>query len=365
MRILMTTDTVGGVWTYTRELVLGLLESREDVQVLLVTFGGAASAEQMEWLGGAAGQYRKRFAFEVTTLPLEWQGDNAKAYVYAEPLLRRLVKQFAPDVLHSNQFCFGALPVACPKLVVAHSDVLGWARAVRGPAGLEPSDWLATYRTLVTDGLAGATAIVTPTIWMLSDLRTGFGTLPQATVIPNGRSLDPPRVAKKLQAVTAGRVWDVAKGMAVLEDCMSPMPMLIAGETTSPDATYDASKLRRRVMLGRLTAAQTIDLFAESAVYLVTSVYEPFGLSAVEAAQCGCAVVARDIHSQREVWGDDAVYFSDAKSLCDALEKLATKEERLREMQSRAAVRARTLYSRGRMTAEYLRLYDGMVNARA
>ncbi len=363
MRILMTTDTVGGVWTYTRELVLGLLDARADVQVLLVSFGSAASDEQTTWLRGVSGRYRKRFTFESTTLPLEWQGENSKAYIYAEPLLRRIAKQFVPDVLHSNQFCFGALPLQCPKIVVAHSDVLGWARAMHGDVGLPESEWLATYRMLVTDGLMGATAVVAPTHWMMGELRRGFGShfngkLPHSKVIANGRSVDTPRIAKKLQAVTAGRVWDSAKGMAVLENCMSPMPVLVAGETTSPDATYDAALLRRRVLLGKLPESAMIHLFAESAVYLVTSVYEPFGLSAVEAAQCGCAIVARDIHSQREVWGDDAVYFSDADSLCVALEKLSAKEGRLHEMQSRAAVRARSQYSRGRMTAEYLRLYD-------
>ncbi len=363
MRILMTTDTVGGVWTYTRELVLGLLDARPETQILLVTFGGALSDEQAAWLKGVAAHYRKRFAFEATTLPLEWQRDNAKAYIYAEPVLRRLAKQFQPDVFHSSQFCFGALPLPCPKLIVAHSDVLGWARAVRGPGGLEPSAWLDTYRTLVTDGLAGATVISAPTSWMLSDLRQSYGALPPGSVIANGSTVDAPRVSKKLQAITAGRVWDAGKGMSVLESCMSPMPMLIAGETSSPDASYDASQLRRRVMLGKLTAQQTIDLFAESAVYLVTSVYEPFGLSAVEAAQCGCAIVARDLHSQREVWGDDAIYFADADGLCAALEKLASKADRLHEMQSRAAVRARAQYSRGRMTEQYLRLYGSLVGA--
>ncbi len=365
MRILMTTDTVGGVWTYTRELVLGLLDDRADTHILLVTFGGAMSVEQSEWLQAMAARYRRRFSFEATPLPLEWQQDNAKSYIDAEPLLRRLAKQFAPDIFHANQFCFGALPFACPNIVVAHSDVLGWSRAVHGDAGLPPSDWLQTYHALVADGLAGATAVVAPTMWMLHELKRGFGALKRSAVIPNGRSIDPPRLAKKLQAVTAGRVWDVAKGMAVLEDCMSPMPVLVAGDIASPDATYDAARLRRRVLLGRLPEARTIDLFAESAVYLVTSVYEPFGLSAVEAAQCGCAVVARDIHSQREVWGDDAVYFSDADTLCAALEKLATKADRLQDMQSRAAVRARSLYSRGRMTADYLRLYDELAGARA
>ena len=363
MRILMTTDTVGGVWTYTRELALGLLDARPDLHLSLVTLGSAPTADQTVWLHTAAARYRKRFTFETTTLPLEWQQSNAEASTDAEPVFHRLARSFAPDLFHSSQFCFGALPLPCPRLLVAHSDVLGWARAVHGPAGLPGSPWLQTYRSLVTTGLAAATAVVAPTAWMLSDLRTSYGTLPPAHVIHNGRSIDCPRVAKKLQAVTAGRVWDAAKGMAVLEDCLTPMPILIAGETGSPDSSYDSTRLRRRVLLGKLNETRVHDLFAESAVYLVTSTYEPFGLSAVEAAQCGCAIVTRDLHSQREVWGDDAVYFSDADALCSALEKLATRSDRLHGMQSRAAVRARSLYSRNRMAEDYLRLYGSLTGA--
>ncbi len=361
MRILMTTDTVGGVWTYTRELVLGLLDADEAVSILLVTLGSNATPEQMAWLRGTAGQYRKRFAFETTTLPLEWQQDNAKAYIYAEPLLRR--KSFAPDLFHSNQFCFGALPLSCPKIVVAHSDVLSWHVAVRGADSLQSSPWIDQYSRLVQDGLAGAHAVVAPTHAMLHDLAAGFGEQPRSHVIPNGRSVHVPHAARQLQAVTAGRVWDEAKGMAVLEDCLTPMPVMIAGEISNPEGSYDASRLRRRVLLGALSETHMLELFAQSAIYLVTSLYEPFGLAAVEAAQCGCAVVARDIPSQREVWADDAAYFTDADSLCRTLERLAKNQERLHDAQGRAMLRVRSRYLREHMTAGYLKLYRGMVSA--
>ena len=44
MRALVTADTVGGVWTYTRELVTGL--SQRGVDVTLVSFGEIPSATQ-------------------------------------------------------------------------------------------------------------------------------------------------------------------------------------------------------------------------------------------------------------------------------------------------------------------------------
>ncbi len=362
MRILMTTDTVGGVWTYTRELAAGLLDEDASTSLLLVTFGGTHSNEQAEWLQRMRAAYGKRFAFEATTLPLEWQPENQKAYVYAEPLLRRLAKSFGAEVFHTNQFCFGALPVACPKVVVAHSDVLSWARAVRGDAGLPESEWLKTYVELVSAGLQGASVVVAPSAAMLSDLRNGFDVQTALRVIANGRDVRPLRIAKKLQAVTAGRVWDEAKGMAVLEDLFSPVPILIAGETTSASATYDAERLRRRVLLGRLSEAATLELFAESAIYLVTSLYEPFGLSAIEAAQCGCAIVARDIPSQREVWSDAATYFKSADDLKAALEHLAANDEILHQAQGKALVRARGMYSREMMTRSYLTLYRELLS---
>ena len=50
-------------------------------------------------------------------------------------------------------------------------------------------------------------------------------------------------------------------------------------------------------------------------MYVSSSVYEPFGLAPLEAALCGCAVVANDIGSLREVWGEAAIYFSGAREL--------------------------------------------------
>lgn len=365
MRILMTTDTVGGVWTYTRELVSGLLEEHADFSLGLVTFGGTVSAEQQAWLGATRAAFGKRFTYEVTTLPLEWQRDNTKAYIYAEPLLRRIAKGFAPDLFHSNQFCFGALPLTCPKVVVAHSDVLSWLTAVRGPDAVADADtpWLDQYRTLVTNGLNGATTIVAPTHAMLHDLEAGFGPQPGARVIANGCSVPVPRIEKKLQAVTAGRVWDRAKGMAVLEDLLCSMPVFVAGETAHPDGSYDAERLRRRTLLGALTQQQLLHTFAESAIYLVTSIYEPFGLSAVEAAQCGCAVIARDIPSQREVWGDAAMYFHDAHTLCEALNACARTPERLHAAQAEATLRVRQHFLRDHMVAAYTDLYRTVLAA--
>src|SRR6516225_8053498 len=50
MRVLVTADTVGGVWTYAPELVTGLV--RRGVMVALVSFGGMPSVGQARWMRG-------------------------------------------------------------------------------------------------------------------------------------------------------------------------------------------------------------------------------------------------------------------------------------------------------------------------
>ena len=89
-----------------------------------------------------------------------------------------------PDVVHLNQFAFGALPFAAPTLLVAHSCVCSWWEAVHGEPA--PSGW-DDYRDVVRRGLDGADLAVAPTRAMLDALERAHGARPHAVVLPNGR----------------------------------------------------------------------------------------------------------------------------------------------------------------------------------
>jgi glycosyltransferase involved in cell wall biosynthesis len=319
MRILMTTDTVGGVWTFTQELAEGLL--LRGCAVCLVSFGKAPSDAQRSWADEMRDRWGEHFQYHSSDIPLEWMDDNARAYSAAEPLLLRFAAEFVPDLVQSNQFCFGALPLAVPRIVVAHSDVLSWADACRG-GRLEDSPWLRQYRSLVQDGLTDADAITAPTEWMLQALARNFRLPKDASVIPNGRTLAPSGTrSRKQQAVIAGRLWDEAKNIAMLRDLQSPIPLVVAGDDQS-DSTVPP--LHNTSFVGALPPEELHTLFRESSIYICTSRYEPFGLAPLEAALCGCAVLANDIPSLREVWQDGALYFSDASSLTALLRQLCS-----------------------------------------
>ena len=354
MRVLLTTDTIGGVWTYTKELTEGLLQRSN--AVALISLGRAQSADQTAWCASMKQLHPKHFQYTASSAPLEWMDANDSAYSGAEPLLLDLVNRFQPDLLHANQFCFGKLPVALPKLVAAHSDVLSWARACR-PDGLEPSPWLERYMDLVQTGLLSANAVVAPTRWMLQALANNFALPDAAFAILNGRHIAPsaPEVTRHLQAVSVGRLWDAAKGLSLLAEVDSPFPIKVAGE--AKHASHSApSSLGSANLLGKLDDPALLHLFRSSSIYLTPSIYEPFGLAPLEAALCGCAVLARDIPSLREVWGSSALYFDDAPTLTSLLNDLASDRRLLEDTRRRSLARARHL-SRTRMTELYLNLY--------
>ena len=60
---------------------------------------------------------------------------------------------------------------------------------------------------------------------------------------------------------------------------------------------------------GELSESEMRELLSRAAIYIATSKYEPFGLAPLEAALSRCAIVANDIPSLREIWGDAALYF--------------------------------------------------------
>jgi glycogen(starch) synthase len=127
--------------------------------------------------------------------------------------------------------------------------------------------------------------------------------------------------------------------------------LMVAGR--AGDTTASALSTEHLHYLGQLSRARLLQVFRESAVYLCCSRYEPFGLAPLEAALCGCAVLANDIPSLREVWGSGALYFRDAASLSRILAQLHDSPSLLQEAMQRSYQRA-CRYSTDRMVDGYL-----------
>ena len=352
-KVLMTADSVGGVWTYALQLAAEL--GSHDVEVTLVVMGGKPSADQ-----AAEAAALKNLSLIGTDLRLEWMAEPEADLQLAGELLLELEAEQRPDIVHLNGYAHADLPFAAPVLVAAHSDVGTWWLACRGEP--LPPEW-AAYARRVAAGVAAADLLVAPTDAYFSDLAAQYGRPAASRIIPNGR--DPARFqpgTKRAMALGAGRLWDEAKNIGALCRAAEGIswPVLIAGETVAPDG--DAFRTPPNVVcLGRLAAADLAARMAEAAVFVSPARYEPFGLAVLEAALSGAALVLGDIPTFREIW-DDAAVFVDPdhpEALRDTVEALLFDTERSAALGAKARKRARR-FSAAAMGSAYLEAYRSL-----
>lgn len=341
--VLMTTDAVGGVWTYSIALACEL--SRYRVTTTLVVLGPPPSNEQ------------RRRAMSVPHLrmvecaeALEWMDDPWEGVARSGEALLRVARDLSPDLVHLNGYSHAALPFQLPTLVVAHSCVLSWWEAVKGvPA---PQRY-ARYRLAVTEGLARARKVVAPSNAMLRALRRHYG-LDGGEVIFNGMEhRESHDLMKQNIVLCVGRMWDEAKNVVALSAAAKGLtiPVYVAGP--------GCERVEGLTSLGVLRPNQLDDWYARAAIYASPAYYEPFGLATLEAASWGAALVLGDTESQRELWGDAALYVAptDTAALRGAIELLARDSELRQVMSNRARKKARK-YSLVEQGRRYFELYS-------
>jgi glycogen synthase len=352
MRVLMTTDAVGGVFTYCIQLAAALRRKR--VQVAFASMGRRlASGQRAEVQAVGAELFESEYR-------LEWMDDPWRDVERAGGWLLEAERAFRPDVVHVNGYAHASLPWRAPALLVAHSCVCSWWRAVLDEAAPER---YARYRAEVARGLAAAECTVAPTTAMLRCLTDEYGPVRRSLVIHNGIADAAPASRPKQRFVLgAGRVWDRAKNIERLDEAAAELSaaVFVAGALAGPDAPSPASFSSLR-LLGALPRPELARWMRAAAIFAAPALYEPFGLSILEAAAAGCALVLGDIPSLRELWSGAAVFVDprDARAVSRALSQLLNDEEQCRTLGARAAARAHT-YGVERMARAYLSLYRSL-----
>jgi len=326
VHVLVTTDTLSGVLTYTQELVTGLVN--RGVRVTLVSLGEIPLPQQTSWMNELPG-----LDYRPTGFRLDWMHEAEQDLRESNDYLRSLVKELRPDLLHLNQLCYGSLAVDTPRVVVAHGDLISWWREVHGHEPKE-SRWMRWYREAVTRGVWHASAVVAPSVWMLDMIRSCYTRARRDSVIYNGRNPVSfnPYVSKDDSVLSVGRLCDAGKQVSLLTQHVHPLPVCIVGSeaqvTDREIPIHTDVKLAidevRVAIKGPQTQAQLRMLYSRAAIYAATSRYEAFGMAPLEAAFSRCAIIANDIPSFREIWADAAIYFqaNDAESLANVIRRL-------------------------------------------
>ena len=162
----------------------------------------------------------------------------------------------------------------------------------------------------------------------------------------------------------AGRVWDEAKNLATLEGIAPALawPICIAGEDCREEASCGEN--HAAIRLGRLPSHELARWMSRASIYALPARYEPFGLSVLEAALSGCALVLGDIPSLRENWEGCALFVPPDDA--DALERALTEligNERLRNELAGSAMGRALAFTPERMASGYLCAYHQLLGS--
>ena len=350
--ILMTADTVGGVWTYAAGLASALVES--GVHVCLLTMGPRPRAHQRAMLSGTAVQVIE------SDLALEWQDAEGNDIPRAREFLSEVERRVRPDLVHLNSYREATFGWNAPVVVVAHSCVNSWGLACNDNTFRSEQRWQ-SYSRLVADGLDHAEVWVSPTQAFGQTVRRLYRTRTEAIVIRNGAVMaDKAQQPKSDLILAAGRMWDAAKNLAVLAEAAKDLdwPVFVAGT-----AAKSAGKLAGGIeLLGELSHAELGGRMQRAAIFVSPAQYEPFGLSVLEAAGKGCALVLSDIPTFRELWDGAALFAApnDVVGLRANLVELRGDPGKRLRLQRAALARARR-YSMRSMADGYMRLYQSLL----
>ncbi len=339
----MTADAVGGVWTYALDLARGLRAHGWEVVLAVNGPPPEAPPGDVEVL--------------ATGLPLDWLAQRPEEVTDAGAALARLAAAHGADLVQLNSPAYGAEAVfEAPVVAVQHSCTATWWRAVRGD---EPwPDDIAWRYDLARRGLLACDRAVAPTRAFAAAVQAEYRLPEPPTAVWNGRA----RGFEAVEApdggyvLTAGRLWDESKGMAVLDAAaarLSP-PVVAAGPLAAPGG--DPARFAHLRTPGVLAGPELRAQLAGAAVFCSPSLYEPFGLAVLEAAQAGRPLVLSDIPTFRELWDGAAVFTpaGDAPALGVALAALLADAPRRAALGAAARERAR------RYTVEAL--VQGMVD---
>ncbi|HEX3019500.1 MAG TPA: glycosyltransferase family 4 protein [Chitinispirillaceae bacterium] len=348
-RILMTVDTVGGVWNYAIELIKGM--NNHGIDVAVATMGPLPDSEKRNQLAG----FKNVELFE-SNFKLEWMDEPWNDVEEATEWLLDLEIMTHPDIVHLNGFVHGALPWHSPVVVVGHSCISSWYENVKGER--LPLNRL-YYHKRVCEGLNAADFVIAPSNAMLDMLKNHYGICGRSKVIYNGKNGECSGNVKQKLILSAGRVWDEAKNMMALINIAPeiPWPVYIAGDCA--DRKIYSENVN---FLGWVASDSLMSWMSRAAIYVSPAKYEPFGLSILEAAINECALILGDIDSLKEIWADAAIFVNpnDYESIKSTIKEMI-KNERMRLHYGKKARQRSLNFSSEIMVENYIGLYKSLL----
>jgi glycogen(starch) synthase len=358
LRVLMTTDAVGGVWRYSVDLATKL--ARCGAKVQLASLGPRPSAQQKRDALGIDGISLAEGEFALEWMPEPWQEVDA-----AGAWLLDLQSEFGAHIIHLNGYSHAALEWRRPVVSVAHSCVVSWWQAVHGCA---PGPEWDEYRRRVTAGLRAAGGIVAPSRFMAAAVQQHYGvSAEKLSVIHNfSRARIWPEIKKEPFILAAGRLWDQAKNVAILEKIAPKLDWEIRLAGSGQEADYAPVVTKKVRFLGDLPHPVLMRYMEGASIFAHPAFYEPFGISVLEAARAGCCLVLAAIPSLEELWEGAAIFVDprNSEAWVRELNDLARDPLRVRKY-GRLAYAQSGKYRPKASVSKYVTLYRSLIESSA
>lgn len=343
LRILITTDTVGGVWRWSLDLASAL--APRGVETVLAVIGPSPFGPRRREAEAIPGLHLVEIGGA-----LDWLAPSVEPVRETAARVAALAVAERVDVVVLSTPALAALArFTVPVIAINHSCLATWWQAVKGEEPV-PEDFrwrIAMNRA----GLVTAEAVLTPSRAFATATKQAYGLPKLPITVLNGRAAPAPAEARRGRFVfAAGRFWDEAKGLAVLDEAAAGIsaPVIAAGPMLGPNGARAEPRHLRSIGVQAEPAMRR--WLGRAPVFVSPATYEPFGLGVLEAAQAGAALVLADIATFRELWDEAALFVptGDPAALATAVNKVL--DDPVRAAALGAAARRRA----GRYTAEIM-----------
>jgi glycosyltransferase involved in cell wall biosynthesis len=356
LRILMDAEPGGALWRYALDLARGL--SRLGHETLLALTGPGATSAQRVDAARIPG-----LSLVETGLPGETPGADESALGRLAEALAGLAGDLEADLVQFNNPALAALAdFDVPLVAVQHGCVATWWDAVHGSD--LPTDF-AWRAELTRTGLKAAHAVVAPTAAFATLVQARYGLAHTPRAVHYGRTPIAPATGFPRDFVfTAGRLWDRGKNLRTLDAAAAEIgvPVHAAGPVARPGGSQ--VMFDNIHCLGALPDEELGRWLAARPVFVSAALYEPFGLSVLEAAANGCPLILSDIPSFRELWDDVAIFVEprDERGFTRAIAELVS-DDFERAVLGRAARERAKRYTPDAAAAQMASIYRSLLPA--
>ncbi|MGA9117263.1 MAG: glycosyltransferase family 1 protein [Bacteroidota bacterium] len=365
MRVLINTvflasPRFGGSWTYTRNLLSSLEAYAGETEFIVL-----ANARTAPLLRGLQMEVRVELAHPgLRALRVGWE----------ELVLPRIARRYAPNVFHSTGNTLPPVRV-CPAVVTLHDFQYHFypgnfpalrraylRRAVPAALGRAKrviciSDFTRRHAAELYGADAGKLCVIHEAGLMPGELE---GAAREETLRSRFR-LERPFVLSAGSSLPHKNLRRLAEAFGlILHDV--PHDLVIAGGDVPDPALREA--VRRSGAEGRVRFTGFMDrpdlvgLYRSADLFVFPSLFEGFGIPALEAMECGCPVAASRAGSLPEVTGSAAEFFdpTDTRSMAETMRRICTDRSLREELKERGARRA-AAFSWEKVGRETMQLY--------